>query len=172
VEFLFVEIMLLNRVILVGSLYRPPNSSIVYRALESGVYGLDAFGGVCSDLLSLYGKVFILGDFNIDFLYPGPVLFEPFSDLLKTFMLHNSAILLTRRVSGKFLDLFLVSVSADVNDFYQMTVPGVTAICCFCNAALSDLGRLLNFTVLEDLKMLITVSWYFVTGINVKVDLF
>jgi hypothetical protein len=66
--------MLLNRVILIGSLYRPPNSSIVYRALmESGVYGLDAFGGVCSDLLSLYGKVFILGDFNVDLHYPGHV---------------------------------------------------------------------------------------------------
>jgi hypothetical protein len=54
VEFLFVEIKLLNRVILVGSLYRPPNSSIVYRALESGDYSLDAFEGVCSDLLCLY----------------------------------------------------------------------------------------------------------------------
>jgi hypothetical protein len=55
-----VEIRLLNRVILVGSVYRPPNSSIVYRALESGNYGLDAFEGICSDLLSLYGEVFIL----------------------------------------------------------------------------------------------------------------
>jgi hypothetical protein len=43
--------------------YRPNNSSNVYRALESGDYGLDAFEGVCSDLLSLYGDVFI-GDFH------------------------------------------------------------------------------------------------------------
>jgi hypothetical protein len=109
VEFLLVEIRLLNRVILVGLVYRPPNSSIVYRALESGNYGLDAFEGICSDFLSLYGEVFILGDFNDDLLDPGHVLFEPFSDLLETFMLHNVAILLTSRVSGKLLDLFLVS---------------------------------------------------------------
>jgi hypothetical protein len=59
-----VEIRLLNRVILVGSVYRLPNSSIGYRALVSGDYGLEAFEGVCSDLLSLYGEVFILGDFK------------------------------------------------------------------------------------------------------------
>jgi hypothetical protein len=38
-------------------------------------------------------------------------------------MLHKVAVLPTRRVSGKLLDLFLVSVPADVNDFYQLTVP-------------------------------------------------
>jgi hypothetical protein len=43
VEFLFVVIRLLDRVILVGSVYRPFNSSIVYRALQSGDYSLDAF---------------------------------------------------------------------------------------------------------------------------------
>jgi hypothetical protein len=52
-EFMFVEIKLLNRVILVGLVFRPPNSSIVYHALKSGDYGLEAFDGVCSDLLSL-----------------------------------------------------------------------------------------------------------------------
>jgi hypothetical protein len=76
VDFMFVEIMMLNRLILVGLVYRPPNSSIVYRGLESGDYGLEAFEGVSSDLLSLYGEV-----------------------------------------------LFLVSVPACVNDFYQMIVP-------------------------------------------------
>jgi hypothetical protein len=99
VEFLFVEIRLLNRVILDGSVYRLPNSSIVYRALESGDYGLEAFEGICSDLLSLYGEVIILRDFNVDLLGPGHVLFEYFSDLLETFMLHNVTILSTRRVN-------------------------------------------------------------------------
>jgi hypothetical protein len=51
------------------------------------------------------------------------VIFWPFSDLLETFMLHNVAILPTIRVSGKLLDLFLVSVPAGVSDFYQMAVP-------------------------------------------------
>jgi hypothetical protein len=92
-----VEIRLVNCVILVGSVYRPPNSSIVNRALESGNYGLD----VCSDLLSLYGEVFVLGDFNVDLLDPGHVLFMPCSNLLETFMIHNVAILPTTRVSGK-----------------------------------------------------------------------
>jgi hypothetical protein len=55
-------------------------------------------------------------------------------------MLHNAAILLTSRVSGKLVDLFLVSVPACVNDFYQMTVPW------------NDHDRLPNFTVLEDLR--------------------
>jgi hypothetical protein len=117
VEFLFGEIRLLNWVILVGSVYGPPNSSIVYRTLESGDYGLEAFESVCSEVLSLYGEVFILEDFNVDLLDPGHVLFVPFSDLLKTFMLHNVAILPTRRVTGKLLDLFLVSVPVCVNDF-------------------------------------------------------
>jgi hypothetical protein len=108
VELLFVEIRLLNWVFLVGSVYSSPNSSIVYRTLESEDYDLDAFEGVCSDVLSLYGEVFTLGDFNVDLLDPGHVLFEPYSDLLKTFMLHNVAILPTRRVYGKLLDLFLV----------------------------------------------------------------
>jgi hypothetical protein len=44
--------------------YRPPNTSIVYRVLDLGDYGLDAFEGVCSDLLSLYGDVFTLGRKN------------------------------------------------------------------------------------------------------------
>jgi hypothetical protein len=96
VEFLFVEIRLLNRVIFVGSVCRPPNFSIVNRALESGDYGLEAFDGVSSDFLSMYGEVFILGDFNVHLLDPCPVLFELFSDLFETFILHNVAILPTR----------------------------------------------------------------------------
>jgi hypothetical protein len=96
-EFLLVEITLLNRVILVGSVYyRPHNCSVFYRALE----------GVCSDLLSLYGEVFILGDFNVGVLDPDHVLFAPFSDLLETFRLQNFAILPTRRVSGKILHCY------------------------------------------------------------------
>jgi hypothetical protein len=82
----------------------------VYRALESGDYGLEAFEGVCSDLLSFYDEVFILGDFNVDLLDPGHVLIETFYDLLETFIIYNVAILPTRRVSGKLLDLFLVFV--------------------------------------------------------------
>jgi hypothetical protein len=69
---------------------------------------------------------------------------RPFSDLLETFMLHNVAILPSRRVSGKLLPLFLVSVPAGVNDFYQMTVS--------CRDALSEVT---NFTVLEDFEMLV-----------------
>jgi hypothetical protein len=103
---------------------------------------LDAFEGLCSDLLPLYGdEVFILGDFNVDLLDPGHVLFMPFSNLLETFMLHNVAILPTRRVSDKLLDLFLVSVPADVNDCYQTVPWNMTTICYFCHAALSDFGR-------------------------------
>jgi hypothetical protein len=67
--------------------YRLPYSSIVYRALESEDYGLEAFEGVCFDFLSLYGEVIILGDFNVDLLDPGHVLFKSFSDLLETYML-------------------------------------------------------------------------------------
>jgi hypothetical protein len=33
-----------------------------------GGYGLGAFESICSDLLSLYGEVFILGDFNVNLL--------------------------------------------------------------------------------------------------------
>jgi hypothetical protein len=88
-------------------------------------------------------------------LDPGHVLFEPFSDLLETFMLHNGAILPTRRVSGKHLDLFLVSVPACVNNFYQMTVPWSDHDMLFLSFRL---GKWPNFTVVEDFEMLIKVS--------------
>jgi hypothetical protein len=42
VEFLFVEIRLRDMVIFASTLYRPLNSSIVYRMLSSEKYGSDA----------------------------------------------------------------------------------------------------------------------------------
>jgi hypothetical protein len=42
VEFLFVEIKLRNRVLLVVTMYRPPNTSLVYHSLDVGDCGLQA----------------------------------------------------------------------------------------------------------------------------------
>jgi hypothetical protein len=91
----------LNRIILAGSVYRLPRSSIFYRALESGDYGLEVFEDVCSDLLFLYGDVFILGNFNVALLDPGHVLFAPFSGVLCSIML-----LFSRRRRGGCLVSF------------------------------------------------------------------
>jgi hypothetical protein len=66
VEFLFVEIRLRDRLILVGTVV-----IIVYRMLGSGHYGLDTFESAWSDLLPLYGQIFLLGDFNVDLFDSG-----------------------------------------------------------------------------------------------------
>jgi hypothetical protein len=62
VEFLFVEIKLHNRVVLLATICRPPNTSGVYHSLD-GDYGLQAERG-------LVGITTILGDFNVDLLDP------------------------------------------------------------------------------------------------------
>jgi hypothetical protein len=77
---------------------------------------LQALEEICSDLLPLYGEVCLLGDFNVDLLDPGHSLYPRFLDFLEMFMLCNVAVLQTRGVSGKLLDLFLVSNPHDVGD--------------------------------------------------------
>jgi hypothetical protein len=70
VEFLFVEIKLRNRMFLVATIYRPPNTSVVYHSLNDD-YSLQALEEICSNLLPLHGEVCLLGDFNVDLLDPG-----------------------------------------------------------------------------------------------------
>jgi hypothetical protein len=112
----------INRVVLVATIYRPPNTSVVYRLLDED-YGLQALEEICSDLLPLYGEVCLLGDFNVDLLDSDHFLFPRFLDFLEMFMLCNVAIFPTRGASGKLLDLFLVSNPNDVGDFHQIAVP-------------------------------------------------
>jgi hypothetical protein len=75
VEFLFVEIKLRNRVVLVATICIPPNTSVVYY-LFGDDYGVQALDEICSNLLPLYGEVCLLGNFNVDLLDPGHSLFE------------------------------------------------------------------------------------------------
>jgi hypothetical protein len=82
---LFVEVKLRNRVVLVATIYGPPNTSVVYHSLD-GDYDLQALKEICSDLLRLYGEFCLLGDFNVDLLDPGHSLFARFLDFLKMFM--------------------------------------------------------------------------------------
>jgi hypothetical protein len=138
VEFLFVEIKLLNRVALVATIYWPLNTSVVYHSLNND-YGLhQALEEIYSDLLPLYGEVCLLGDFNVDLLDPGNSLFPRFLDFLEMLMwlCGNVAIFSTRGVSGKLLDLFLVSNPNNVGDFHQIAVPWsehdmISVSCCF-----------------------------------------
>jgi hypothetical protein len=59
VEFLFVDIKLRNRVVLVATIYRPPNTLVVYHLLD-GEYGLQALEEICANFLPLYGEVVFL----------------------------------------------------------------------------------------------------------------
>jgi hypothetical protein len=146
VEFLFLEIKLRNRVILVATIYRPPNTSVVYHSLD-GEYGLQVLKEICSNLLPSYGKVCLLGDFHIDLLASGYSLFPLISiDFLEMFMLCNVAILPMRGASGKFLNLFLVSNPNDVGDVHQITVPWsdhdmIFLSCCIGKSSMTTLHK-------------------------------
>jgi hypothetical protein len=62
----------------------------------------------------------MFGDFNVKLLDSSDGLFETFCGLLESFRLYNVTISPTRAVSGKMLDLFLVSNKSEVVDFVQM----------------------------------------------------
>jgi hypothetical protein len=83
-------------------------------------YGLSALEEVCADILPGYGDVYLFGDFNVNLLDSSDGLFETFCGFLEPFRLYNVAISPPRAVSGKLLDLFLVSNKSEVVDFFQM----------------------------------------------------
>jgi hypothetical protein len=64
-RFFVVEIKLRNRVVLVITICRPPNTSVVYHLLNLGDYGLQALEKIFSNILPL-GEVCLLGGFNVD----------------------------------------------------------------------------------------------------------
>jgi hypothetical protein len=61
------------------------NTSVAYHSLM-GDYSLQALEEIFSDLLTLYGGVCLLEDFNVDLLDSGHSLFTRF---LEMFMLYN-----------------------------------------------------------------------------------
>jgi hypothetical protein len=110
----------LNRTLLVGSVYRPPSTSVVYHLLGAQGYGLSALEEMCADILPGYGDVYLFGDFNVNLLDSSYGLFKTFCGFLESFRLYNVAISSTRAVSCKLLDLFLVSNKSEVVDSFQM----------------------------------------------------
>jgi hypothetical protein len=82
--------------------------------------GLSAFEEVCADILPSYADVYLFGDFNVNLIDSSDGLFETFCGFLESFRLYNVAIFPTRVVSGKLLDLLLVSNKSEVVDFFQM----------------------------------------------------
>jgi hypothetical protein len=184
IEYLFVEMRLSDRMILVGSIYRPPNSSTVYLAQGSGDFGLNELEEICSDLLPRYNDVILLGDFNIDLLDPEHVLFAQLKSLLETYMLHNVSILPTRPVSNKLLDLFLVSSPNFVHDFHQTFIPWsdhdmIFLSCLFRRqkaAVISKSVRIFrNLDPEEVLTAAVSLDWrsvWFFASVNEKIDCF
>jgi hypothetical protein len=97
---------------------------------------------------------------------------------------HNVANLPTKRVSGKLFNLFLASVPAFLNDFYQMAVPWSDHHMLFLSCRLErprEVAKFYSIRRFQDVNQSKLVAaaevldWrsvYFVTGINVKVDLF
>jgi hypothetical protein len=117
-----VEIRFPHKTFLVVSVYMPPSASVVYHLLGAQGCGLGALKEVCADILPGYGVVYLFGyfNFNVNLLDSSDDLFEKFCGFLESFRLCVVAIAPTRAVSGKLLDLFLVSDKSDVVDFFQM----------------------------------------------------
>jgi hypothetical protein len=67
-----------------------------------------------------YGDGYLFGDFNVNLLDSSDGLFETFCGFLESFWLYNVVVSPTRAVSGKLLDLFLVSNKSEVVGFFQM----------------------------------------------------
>jgi hypothetical protein len=86
---------------------------------------LQALEETCSDLLPLYGKVCLFGDFNVDLLDPSHSLFPRFFDFLEMFILYNMAIFSKTRASAKLLDLFLVSMYKNIRSFRNIDRDGL-----------------------------------------------
>jgi hypothetical protein len=120
VKYIFAEIRLPHKTLLVGSVYMPPTSSVLDHFLGAHGYGLSALEEVCADILPGYGDVYLFGDFNVNLLDSSDGLVETFCGFLDFFRLYNVAISPTRAVSGKLLDLFLVRNKGEVVDFFQM----------------------------------------------------
>jgi hypothetical protein len=86
VEYIFVEIRLLHKTLLVGSVYRPLSTSVVYHLLGAPQgYGLSALEEVYADILPSYGDVYLFGDFNVNLLVSSDGLFETFCGFLESF---------------------------------------------------------------------------------------
>jgi hypothetical protein len=78
-------------VVLLATIYRPPDTLVVYHSLD-GDYGLPGSGGDLRELPTIVWGGCLLGDFNVDLLDPGHPLFPRFLDFLEMFMLCNVAI--------------------------------------------------------------------------------
>jgi hypothetical protein len=68
VKSMFMEIRLPHKILLVGYVYRPPSTSVVYHLLGAQGYGLSALDEVCADILPGYGNVYLFVDFNVNLL--------------------------------------------------------------------------------------------------------
>jgi Reverse transcriptase (RNA-dependent DNA polymerase) len=122
IEFLFITVNINNDNVLVGVVYRPPSTSIVYKGLEANNYGINELEKVLAELIPLYDKLYMFGDFNVDLLDDNDPLYGSFTNILNTFMLYNVSLRPTRLVSGKLLDLFLTTDPESVLDYYQHDV--------------------------------------------------
>jgi hypothetical protein len=68
----------------------------VYKGLELGNYGLVEFEYILADLIPLYEKTYLFGDFNIDLLDSDGSLYAPFVNILNLFMPNNVSLRPTR----------------------------------------------------------------------------
>jgi hypothetical protein len=184
IEFLFAEIIINTRKILIASIYRPPNSSIVYQLLSPCDYGLQSLEDAFSELIPIYNEVFLFGDFNINLLISSDPLFNTFQELLIIFMLYNVSVVPTRSASGTLLDLFLVSNPQLVADFYQMNVDWSDHDALFLSSgvgvgSLSDAQEWVrSFKGIDEDDFLLAAAqldWssiMYIPGVNEKVDKF
>jgi hypothetical protein len=182
IEYLFVEVHCGRGNILVGIVYRPPNTSIVYRGLEAANYGLNELEKVLADLLPMYDQAYLFGDFNIDLLDPEGLLHESFVDLLNIFMLYNVSLQPTRQVSGKLLDLFLTTDGPSVSDFYQLNLSwsdhdmifmSIDVIALQAGTIVKKVRNFKNIVQSELLEAAVLLDWEsipFVSGLNAKIE--
>jgi hypothetical protein len=122
VEYIFAEIRLPHKTLLVGSVYMYSPTSVVYHLLGAQGYSLSILEEVYADILPGYEDVYLFGDFNVNLLDSSDGLFETLCGFLESFRLYNVPISPTRAASGKLLDLFLVANKSEVVDFFPNAV--------------------------------------------------
>ncbi len=182
IEYIFIEINGIGKKILVGLIYRPPNTSIVYRGIDAGNFGLFELEKILADLMPKYEQTYLFGDFNIDILDKNSVLYDPFVEILNMFMLYNVSNKPTRQASGKLLDLFLTSNSS-VAGFHQLEVTWSDHDMIFMSVNVKTfqsqpiLRKIRNFkkiTQSDLLESAVLLDWELiksVAGVNVKVEI-
>lgn len=118
VDFIFLEVTVNNSKILIGVVYRPPNSGAI-----------STFEDTISDISSRYERIVLMGDFNLDLLKPDlRNTSHSFWHSYNLSMIHNDSPTHFDTFHGttSLLDYFLISQSEEVISKGQFWIPNIS----------------------------------------------